>query len=211
MSKFFINRPIVAMVIAILMVIVGGVTLASLPVAQFPNIVPPEIRLQATYVGADAKTLEQAVATPIEQQVNGVDNMDYMYSLNATGNSQTTLFADFDLKTDPNIDLILLQSREQLAAAQLPPEVNNYGATIKKSTTAPLMLLALSSPQGPHDEKFLANYANINLNDPIARLYGIGQTQVFGAGDYARRLWVQPDKLAKLGITVTDIVNAVQQ
>src|SRR6202795_4792145 len=210
MSKFFINRPIVAMVIAILMVIVGAVTIASLPVAQFPNIVPPEIRLQATYVGADAETLEQAVATPIEQQINGVDNMDYMYSLNATGNSQTTLSADFDLKTDPNIDLILLQSREQLAAAQLPPEVNNYGVTIKKSTTAPLMLLALFSPHGTHDEKFLANYATININDPVARLYGVGQTQVFGAGDYAMRLWVKPDQLAKLNITVTEIVNAIQ-
>jgi HAE1 family hydrophobic/amphiphilic exporter-1 len=210
MSKFFINRPIVAMVIAILMVIVGAVTIASLPVAQFPNIVPPEIRLQATYVGADAKTLEQAVATPIEQQVNGVDNMDYMYSLNATGNSQTTLNADFDLKTDPNMDLILLQSREQLAAAQLPPEVNNYGVTIKKSTTAPLMLIALFAPHGTHDSKFLANYAYINLNDPVARLYGVGQTNIFGAGQYAMRLWVKPDQLAKLGITVTEIVNAVQ-
>src|SRR6267142_2155977 len=209
MSKFFINRPIVAMVISILMVIVGAVTIASLPIAQFPNIVPPEIRLQATFVGADAKTLEQAVATPIEQQVNGVDNMDYMYSLNATGNSQTTLSANFDLKTDPNIDLILLQSREQLAAAQLPPEVNNYGVTIKKSASAPLMLVSLSSPHGSHDEKFLANYATINLNDPIARLYGIGQTTVFGAGDYAMRLWVKPDQLAKLNITITEIVNAI--
>src|SRR6202047_1807798 len=210
MSKFFINRPIVAMVIAILMVIVGAVTITSLPVAQFPNIVPPEIRLQATFVGADANALEQAVATPIEQQINGVDNMDYMYSLNATGNSQTTLSANFDLKTDPNIDLILLQSREQLAASQLPPEVNNYGVTIKKSASAPLMLVSLSSPHGTHDEKFLANYATINLNDPIARLYGVGQTSVFGAGDYAMRLWVKPDQLAKLNITVTEIVNAIQ-
>jgi HAE1 family hydrophobic/amphiphilic exporter-1 len=210
MSKFFINRPIVAMVIAILMVIVGAVTITSLPVAQFPNIVPPEIRLQATFVGADAKTLEQAVATPIEQQVNGVDNMDYMYSLNATGNSQTTLSADFDLKTDPNIDLILLQSREQLAASQLPPEVINYGVTIKKSASAPLMLVSLSSPHGTHDEKYLANYATINLNDPVARLYGVGQTTVFGAGDYAMRLWVKPDQLAKLNITVAEIVNAIQ-
>src|SRR5712671_2234711 len=210
MSKFFIDRPIVAMVISILMVIVGAVTIIGLPVAQFPNIVPPEVRLQATFVGADAKTLEQAVATPIEQQVNGVDNMDYMYSLNATGNSQTTLFADFDLKTDPNMDLILLQSREQLAAAQLPPEVNNYGVTIKKSTTAPLMLVALFSPHGTHDSKFLANYAYINLNDPVARLYGVGQTNIFGAGQYAMRLWVKPDQLAKLGITVTEIVNAIQ-
>src|SRR6267154_2611218 len=136
--------------------------------------------------------------------------MDYMYSLNATGNSQTTLSANFDLKTDPNIDLILLQSREQLAAAQLPPEVNNYGVTIKKSASAPLMLVSLSSPHGTHDEKFLANYATINLHDPVARLYGVGQTQVFGAGDYAMRLWVKPDQLAKLNITVTEIVNAIQ-
>jgi hydrophobic/amphiphilic exporter-1 (mainly G- bacteria), HAE1 family len=209
-SKFFINRPIVAMVIAILTVIVGAVTITSLPVAQFPNIVPPEIQLQASYVGADAQTLEQSVATPIEQQINGVDNVNYMYSLNATANSQTTMVVDFDLKTDPNTDLTLTQSREQLAAGQLPPDVNTYGVTIRKSVTAPLMLVGLFSPNGTYDTKFLGNYAYINLNDPIARLYGVGQTQVFGAGQYAMRLWVQPDKLAKLGITVTDIVNAVQ-
>src|SRR6267154_1414059 len=210
MSKFFINRPIVAMVIAILMVIVGAVTITSLPVAQFPNIVPPEIQLQASFVGADAQALEQSVATPIEQQINGVDNMNYMYSLNATANSQTTMVVNFDLKTDPNTDLILTQSREQLAAGQLPPEVSTYGVSIRKSVTAPLMLVGLFSPKGTFDTKFLGNYAYINLNDPIARLYGVGQTQVFGAGQYAMRLWVQPDKLAKLGITVTDIVNAVQ-
>src|SRR6266581_3378632 len=210
MSKFFIDRPIVAMVIAILTVIVGAVTITSLPVAQFPNIVPPEIQLQASYVGADAQTLEQSVATPIEQQINGVDNVNYMYSLNATGNSQTTMVVDFDLKSDPNTDLILTQSREQLASGQLPPDVNTYGVTIRKSVTAPLMLVGLFSPNGTYDTKFLGNYAYINLNDPIARLYGVGQTQVFGAGQYAMRLWVQPDKLAKLGITVTDIVNAVQ-
>jgi HAE1 family hydrophobic/amphiphilic exporter-1 len=210
MSKFFINRPIVAMVISILMVIVGAVTIATLPVAQFPNIVPPEIQLQATYPGADAKTLEQAVATPIEQQINGVDNMDYMYSLNATANSQTTMVVDFDVKTDPNTDLILAQSREQLATGQLPPEVNTLGVTIRKSVTAPLMLISLSSPHGTYNAQFLANYAYINLNDPIARLYGVGQTQVFGAGKYAMRLWVKPDQLAKLSITVTEIVNAIQ-
>ncbi len=210
MSKFFINRPIVAMVIAILMVIVGAVTIASLPVAQFPNIVPPEIQLQASFVGADAQTLEQSVATPIEQQINGVDNMNYMYSLNATANSQTTMVVDFDLATDSNTDLTLTQSREQLAAGQLPPDVNTYGVTIKKSVTAPLMLVGLFSPKGTFDATFLGNYAYINLNDPIARLYGVGQTQVFGAGQYAMRLWVQPDKLAKLGMTVTDIVNAVR-
>src|SRR6202046_1469735 len=210
MSKFFIDRPIVAMVIAILTVIVGAVTIAVLPVAQFPNIVPPEIQLQATYVGADAQTLEQSVATPIEQQINGVDNMNYMYSLNATGNSQVTLVVDFDVKTDPNTDLILTQSRENLATGQLPPDVNSFGVTIKKSATAPLMLVSLFSPHGTRDAQFMANYAYINLNDPIARLYGVGQTQVFGAGQYAMRLWVKPDQLAKLGITVSDVVNATQ-
>lgn len=210
MSNFFIRRPIVAIVISILTVIIGAITIATLPVAQFPNIAPPEIQILATYVGADAQTLEQAVATPIEQQLNGVDNMNYMYSLNATGNSQTTLIANFDLKTDPNTDLILAQSRETQAASQLPPEVNNFGVTIRKSVTAPLMLIALYSPHGTRDAKFLSNYAFINLNDPIARSYGIGQAQVFGAGQYAMRLWVKPDQLAKLGITVTDIVNAIQ-
>jgi hydrophobic/amphiphilic exporter-1 (mainly G- bacteria), HAE1 family len=210
MSNFFIRRPIVAIVIAILTVIVGAISIATLPVAQFPQIAPPEIRLQATYPGADAQTLEQAVATPIEQQVSGVDNMSYMYSLNATANQQTTLFVDFDLKTDPNTDLLLTQSRQQLANGQLPPEVNNYGITLKKATTAPLMLISLFSPHGTHDSNYLANYAYINLNDPVGRLYGVGQTQVFGSGQYAMRLWVKPDQMAKLGITVTDIANALQ-
>src|SRR5271163_3098861 len=210
MSKFFIKRPIVAMVIAILTVIVGAVTIAFLPVAQFPNIAPPEIRLQANYPGADAETLEDSVAVPIEQQVNGVDNMTYMYSLNATSNQQTTLIVDFDLKTDPNADLLLTQSREQLATGQLPPEVNSYGISLKKSTTAPLMLVVLYSPHGTYDANFLANYAYINVNDPVGRSYGVGQTQVFGPGQYAMRLWVNPDQLAKLGITVTDIANAIK-
>src|SRR6202165_5392660 len=140
MSKFFISRPIVAMVISILTVIVGAVVIAALPVAQFPNIVPPEIQLQATYTGADAQTLEQSVATPIEQEINGVDNMNYMYSLNATGNSQTTLVVNFDVTTDPNNDLTLTQSRQTQAASQLPADVNNYGVTVQKSVTAPLML-----------------------------------------------------------------------
>jgi hydrophobic/amphiphilic exporter-1 (mainly G- bacteria), HAE1 family len=210
MSNFFIRRPIVAMVIAILTVIVGAITIVGLPVAQFPNIVPPEIQLQASYVGADAQALEQSVATPIEQQINGVDNMDYMYSLNATANSQTTMLVDFDVKTDPNTDLILTQSRENLATGQLPPDVSSFGVTIKKSVTAPLMLVSLFSPNGTYDTKFLGNYAYINLNDPVARLYGIGQTTVFGAGQYAMRLWVKPDQLAKLGITVTDIASAIQ-
>ena len=148
MSEFFIRRPIVAIVISILMVIVGAITIISLPVAQFPDIAPPEIRLQALYPGADAETMEKAVATPIEQQINGVDNMDYMYSLNSTNNSSTTLLVDFDLKTDPNMDLILAQSRQQLANGQLPQEVNQLGIDVKKSLTSPMMLVALYSPKG---------------------------------------------------------------
>jgi hydrophobic/amphiphilic exporter-1 (mainly G- bacteria), HAE1 family len=210
MSKFFINRPIVAIVISILLVIVGAITMLSLPVAQFPNIVPPEIQVLATYVGADAQTLEQSVAAPIEQQMSGVDNANYMYSLNATGNSSTTLIVDFDVKTDPNNDLILTQSRETQAASQLPTDVTNYGITVRKSVTAPLVLLDLYSPHGTYDAKFLANYAYINLNDPLSRLPGIGNVQVLGAGQYAMRLWVKPDQLAKLGITVPDIVSALQ-
>src|SRR6267142_2311096 len=173
MSKFFINRPIVAMVIAILMVIVGAVTITGLPVALFPNIVPPEVQVLATYVGADAQTIEQAVATPIEQQMSGVDNMNYMYSLNSTANGQMRLIVDFDVATDPNTDLILAQSRETQAASQLPVDVTNYGVTVQKSVLAPLMLVALSSPKGTHDDKFLANYAYINLADQLTRVKGV--------------------------------------
>ena len=210
MSKFFINRPIVAIVISIVMVLVGGLSILALPIAQFPNITPPEMQVLATYVGADAQTLEQAVATPIEQQMNGVDNMNYMYSLNATGNSNTTLIVDFDVKTDPNTDFILTQARETQAASQLPVDVTNYGITVRKSVTAPLMLFALYSPHGTYDANFLANYAYINLVDPITRSQGIGNVQVFGAGQYAMRLWVKPDTLSKLGITVPDIISAIQ-
>src|SRR3989449_10723078 len=158
MSKFFINRPIVAMVISIVLVLVGAITILTLPVAQFPNIVPPEIQVLATYVGADAQTLEQAVATPIEQQTSGVDNMNYMYSLNATANSNTTLIVNFDVKTDPNPDFILTQARETQAASQLPADVTNYGITVQKSVTSPLMLIRLYSPHGTYDANFLANY-----------------------------------------------------
>jgi hydrophobic/amphiphilic exporter-1 (mainly G- bacteria), HAE1 family len=210
MSKFFINRPIVAMVIAILMVIIGAVTITSLPVALFPNIVPPEVQVVATYVGADAQTIEQSVATPIEQQMSGVDNMNYMYSLNSTADGTMRLIVDYDVKTDPNTDLILTQMRSTQAQSQLPADVNNFGVTVQKTVTAPLMLMTLYSPNGTYDARFLSNYAYINLADQITRLYGIGSVQIFGAGQYAMRLWVKPDVLAKLAITVPEIVSAIQ-
>jgi hydrophobic/amphiphilic exporter-1 (mainly G- bacteria), HAE1 family len=210
MSKFFINRPIVAMVISIVMVIVGAVTITALPVALFPNIVPPEVQVSATYVGADAQTIEQSVATPIEQQMSGVDNMNYMYSLNSTADGGMHLIVDFDVKTEPNTDLILTQMRTTQAQSQLPADVNNYGLTVQKTVTAPLMLMTLYSPNGTYDAQFLSNYAYINLADQITRLYGIGSVQIFGAGQYAMRLWVKPDQLAKLAITVPEIVSAIQ-
>src|SRR5690242_3925639 len=210
MSKFFINRPIVAIVIAIFTVIIGAVAVLGLPVAQFPQIAPPEVQVSAIYVGADAQTIEQSEATPVEQQMSGVDNMNYMYSLNATANGQMRLIVDFDVATDPNTDLILAQSRETQAASQLPVDVTNFGVTVQKSVLAPLMLISLYSPNGTHDAKFLANYAYINLYDPLTRVKGVGTVQVFGSGQYAMRLWVKPDRLAKLAITVPEIVSAIQ-
>jgi HAE1 family hydrophobic/amphiphilic exporter-1 len=208
-SKFFIRRPIVAMVIAILTVIGGFVCMFSLPTAQFPNIVPPEILVQATYPGANAKTLEQAVATPIEQQMNGVDNMNYMQSTSAS-NGQMQLTVDFDVATNADNDQILSQLRVSQAESQLPTEVNTAGLTVQKSLTSPLMLLSVSSPHSTYDGTFLANYAYINLVDDIARVKGVSRVQVFGAGQYALRVWVRPDQLAKLGITVPQITQALQ-
>ena len=210
MSRFFINRPIVAMVIAILTVIIGAITIFGLPISQFPNIVPPETKLQATFVGADAETLAQSVATPIEEQMSGVDNMNYMYSVNATANGQMTMIVDFGVQTDPNTDLVLSQMRETQAASQLPPSVTQFGVTVQKSTTAPLMVVALYSPHGTYDAKFLANYAYININDPVTRVPGIASVQVFGAGQYAMRIWLKPDVLSNLGVTASDVVNAIQ-
>ena len=209
MSKFFINRPIVAIVISILTVIVGAITIVSLPVSQFPAIAPPEVQVNTTYVGADAQTVEESVATPIEQQMSGVDNMNYMYSVNSS-TGEVRLIVDFDVKTDTNTDLILTQIRETQAASQLPVEVTNFGVTVQKTLTSPLMLISLFSPSGIYDSKFLANYAYINLYDQLSRVPGIGSVQVFGAGRYAMRLWVKPDQLAKLAITVPEIVAAIQ-
>src|SRR5512143_3631782 len=210
MARFFINRPIVAIVISIIMVIVGVVSLLGLPIAQYPNIVPPEIFINTTYVGADAQTVEQSVATPIEQEMSGVDNMNYMYSLNAN-NGELKLYVNFDVKTDPNIDQVLTQMRKAQADSKLPAEVRDYGVTVKKSTSSPLMLVALSSPGGSYDATFLANYAYINLNDQLTRVPGIASVTVVGAGQYAMRLWVKPDQLAKLNITVPEIVDAIKQ
>ena len=208
MSKFFIRRPIVAMVISIVMVIVGVVAMLRLPTSQFPNIVPPEVLVQAMYPGADAKTLEQSVATPIEQQVTGVDHMNYMYSTNAN-NGQMGLTVDFDIATNPDIDQVLTQLRVNQATPQLPAQVNTSGVTVIKSLASPLMFVMLYSPHGTYDTNFLVNYAYINMADELTRVPGVARVQVFG-GQYAMRVWVDPSKLAKLGVTVPQIVSAMQ-
>jgi hydrophobic/amphiphilic exporter-1 (mainly G- bacteria), HAE1 family len=210
MSGFFIRRPILATVVSLLTVIIGIVSIRFLPISLFPNITPPEIVISATDPGADAVTVEQSVATPIEQQISGVDKMNYMYSLNANS-GQMKLRVNFDETTDPKTDQVLTQMRQTQAAAQLPPEVTAQGVSVQKSFAAPLMLIALRSTDESHDSAFLANYAYINLNDQLTRVPGISNVQVFGTGQYAIRIWVKPDQLARFSLTVPDIVNAVQQ
>ncbi len=209
MARFFIDRPIFAIVLSILTVLVGTVVLLDLPIAQFPKIVPPEVRITTTYVGADAQTVEQSVATPIEQTMSGVDNLNYMYSINGSDGS-LRLTTNFDIATEPNDDLILSQMRVTQATPQLPAEVATYGVTVQKSLSAPLLLLALYSPNNTYDSTFLANYAYININDQLTRVPGIASVTVFGAGQYAMRLWVKPDQLAKLNLTVADVTSAIQ-
>ena len=210
MSRFFINRPIMAMVIAIATVIGGLVALSGLPIAQFPDIVPPTISATAGYTGADALTVEQSVATPVEQQMNGVDHMLYMKSTNASDGSMS-LAVTFDIDSEIDIDQVNTQNRVAQAAPFLPAEVNQFGLVIQKQTGLPILVVGLFSPKGTYGDLFLANYATININDALYRVPGVGQVQVFGAGDYAMRVWIRPDMLAKLGITVIDIAGALKQ
>ncbi|HKF55145.1 MAG TPA: multidrug efflux RND transporter permease subunit [Blastocatellia bacterium] len=209
-SNFFIRRPIVAMVISIIIVMVGIIAVRGLPLAQFPNIVPPQIIVSTNYTGADAVTIEQSVSTPLEQQMNGVDNMLYMQSINANDGTEQ-LFVTFGIDTDPNIDQVNVQNRISQAQPNLPADVNAFGITTRKSTGIPMMIFSLYSPNKTYDSLFLANYANININDVLYRVNGVGQVILFGASDYAMRIWVKPDVLAKLGLTVPDLANAVKQ
>jgi HAE1 family hydrophobic/amphiphilic exporter-1 len=210
MSAFFIRRPILAIVISLVTIIVGVVSLAFIPVSLFPNITPPEIVVSATDPGSDALTVEQSVATPIEQQISGVDKMNYMYSLNAN-TGQMKLRVNFDETSDPKTDQILTQMRQAQASAQLPPEVAAQGVSVQKSFAAPLMLIALRSPDGRYTSEFLTNYAYINLNDQLTRVPGISNVQVFGSGQYAIRIWIEPDQLARFNISVPEVISAIQQ
>jgi len=210
MSKFFINRPIVAMVIAILTVIGGLVSLIGLPLAQFPSIVPTQIYVNTNYTGADAISVEQAVATPLEQAMNGVENMLYMQSINANDGSLQEIIT-FSIDSNPDIDQVNVQNRVSQAQPNFPPQVNQFGLSYRKSTGFPMMLIPLFSPHNSRKSLFLANYANINIVDTLYRVKGVGEVRIFGAGNYTMRIWVKPQLLAKLGLAVSDIVNAVQQ
>jgi len=209
-SAFFIKRPIVAMVIAIFTVIAGLLAMLGLPLAQFPEIVPPQIIVSTVYTGADAVTIEQSVSTPLEQQMNGVDNMLYMQSTNANDGTEQ-LAVTFDVDTDVSIDQVNVQNRVAQAQANLPTDVNQYGITTRKSTGLPMIVISLYSPKRTYDSLFLANYANINVNDVLYRVPGVGEVRVFGSSDYAMRIWVKPNALVTLGLGVPDLVKAVRQ
>jgi hydrophobe/amphiphile efflux-1 (HAE1) family protein len=210
MSNFFIRRPIVAIVISILTLLIGVVVIRGLSIEQYPFLAPPNIRVTATYPGASAEAVEQSVATPIEQEVNGVDRMIYMKSSN-TSDGRMLLDVNFEVGTDQDTANVLTQNRVSTAEARLPAEVNQQGVTVKKQSPSILMVISLYSPSDTYDANFLINYCGINLRDQILRIPGIAQVDLFGGTDYGMRVWIKPDRLAKLGLTPADVISAIKE
>ena len=209
-SKFFIERPVLANVLAILMILIGAVALFGLPVAQYPDVVPPTVQVTTRYPGASAKTVIDTVALPIEQQVNGVEDMIYMQSTSASDGTYT-LTVTFKIGTDLNFAQVLVQNRVSSALSQLPQPVQTQGVTVQKKSTAILLFVTLTSPDGRYDSLYLSNYATIKLRDELARLPGVGNVTVFGAGQYSMRIWLDPDKLQARGLIAQDVIQALQQ
>ena len=210
MASFFVNRPIVAIVMSIIIVLLGAVAMSGLPIAQYPEIVPPMIQVTTTFIGASATDVEASVATPLEQQINGVEQGIYMKSTNANDGT-LTLRVSFEVGSDLDMDNVLTQNRVSQAMPQMPQSVKNYGVTVKKSLAFPLMVISIKSPRGSYDSSFLSNYATINVNDAIARIAGVGQVTLYGGSDYAMRVWLRPDRIGRLGLTVPDIANTISQ
>src|ERR1044071_4245875 len=210
MARFFVNRPIVAMVLSIILVLLGVVAMRGLPIAQYPEIVPPMIQVTTTFTGASATDVESSVATPLEQQINGVENMIYMKSTNANDGT-LTLKVSFEVGSNLDMNNVLTQNRVSQAMPQMPQAVKNYGVSVKKALAFPLLVISVKSPHGTYDNNFLSNYATINVNDAIARIQGVGQINLCGGSDYAMRIWLRPDRIGRLGLTIPDIANAIGQ
>src|ERR1700704_4847148 len=209
-SKFFIERPVLSNVIAILMILIGGVSLFSLAVAQYPDVVPPTVQVTTRYPGASAKTVIDTVALPIEQQVNGVEDMLYMQSYSGADGTYS-LTVTFKIGTDLNFAQVLVQNRVSSALSQLPQSVQNQGVTVQKKSTAILLFVTLTSPNATYDSLYLSNYATINIRDELSRLPGVGNVTVFGAGQYSMRVWLDPNRLQVRGRMPQDVISAIQQ
>src|SRR5580765_7884823 len=210
MARFFVNRPIVAIVLSIILVLLGVVAMRGLPIAQYPEIVPPMVQVTTTFIGASATDVEASVATPLEQKINGVEKGIYMKSTNANDGT-LTLKVSFEVGSNQDMDNVLTQNRVSQAQPQMPQSVKNYGVTVKKALAFPLLVLSIKSPNGTYDSSFLSNYTTININDALARIPGVGQINLFGGSDYAMRVWLRPDVIGRLGVTIPEIANAISQ
>src|SRR5258705_1795760 len=210
MARFFVDRPTVERVLWISIVLLGLVAMRGLPIAQYPDIVPPMIQVTTTFIGASATDVEASVATPLEQQINGVEKGIYLKSTNANDGT-LTLKVWFGVGSNQDMDNVFTQNRVSEAMPQMPQSVKNYGVTVKKALAFPLLVISVKSPKGTYDSNFLSNYTTININDPIARISGVGQINLFGGSDYAMRVWLRPDRIGRLGLTVPDIANAIGQ
>ena len=209
-AAIFIRRPILAMVCSIVIVLMGVISILTLPVEQFPDLVPPQVQIRTFYPGADAEVIAQSVAAPIEAQVNGVDNMIYMNSV-SSGSGMMTITVTFDMGTDPDQNMINVNNRVQMALASLPQEVQRRGVTVQKSSPNMVLVVAIDSPEGRYDEIFLSNYASVNVVDELVRIPGVSDASIFGAKDYAIRIWLRPDRMTQLGLTPGDIIQVVQE